>query len=81
MKFETIYHKMGQKSTPAMHLIIGDNNNCKGYLVGEPHQGLKYMFQMMNEARLSVGLMASSIATTAYYASLQYANERPQGRH
>jgi butyryl-CoA dehydrogenase len=80
MKFETIYHKMGQKSTPAMHLMIGDNNNCKGYLVGEPHQGLKYMFQMMNEARLSVGLMASSIATTAYYASLQYANERPQGR-
>jgi butyryl-CoA dehydrogenase len=76
----SIYHKMGQKSTPAMHLMIGDNNNCKGYLVGEPHQGLKYMFQMMNEARLGVGLMASSIATTAYYASLQYANERPQGR-
>lgn len=76
----SIYHKMGQKSTPAMHLMIGDNNNCKGFLVGEANQGLKYMFQMMNEARLGVGLMASAIATTAYYASLQYANERPQGR-
>lgn len=76
----SIYHKMGQKSTPAMHLMIGDNNNCKGYLVGEANQGLKYMFQMMNEARLGVGLMGASIATTAYYASLQYANERPQGR-
>ncbi len=76
----SIYHKMGQKSTPAMHLMIGDNNNCKGYLVGEANQGLKYMFQMMNEARLGVGLMGASIATAAYYASLQYANERPQGR-
>jgi butyryl-CoA dehydrogenase len=76
----SIYHKMGQKSTPAMHLMIGDNNNCKGYLVGEANQGLKYMFQMMNEARLGVGLMGAAIATNAYYASLQYALERPQGR-
>ncbi|KOY87173.1 acyl-CoA dehydrogenase [bacterium 336/3] len=76
----SIYHKMGQKSTPAMHLMIGDNNNCKGYLVGEANQGLKYMFQMMNEARLGVGVVGASIATNAYYASLQYAQERPQGR-
>jgi len=76
----SIYHKMGQKSTPAMHLMIGDNNNCKGYLVGEANQGLKYMFQMMNEARLGVGLVGTAIATNAYYAALQYAQERPQGR-
>ncbi|WP_448528320.1 acyl-CoA dehydrogenase [Raineya sp.] len=75
-----IYHKMGQKGTPAMHLMLGDNNDCIGYLVGEPHQGLKYMFQMMNEARLGVGLMSAAIATTAYYHALQYAQERPQGR-
>ncbi|MCS6796615.1 MAG: acyl-CoA dehydrogenase [Raineya sp.] len=75
-----IYHKMGQKGTPAMHLMLGDNNDCIGYLVGEAHQGLKYMFQMMNEARLGVGLMSAAIATTAYYHALQYANERPQGR-
>lgn len=76
----SIYHKMGQKGTPAMHLMLGDNNDCIGYLVGEPHQGLKYMFQMMNEARLGVGLMSAAIATTAYYHALQYAHERLQGR-
>ncbi len=75
-----VYHKMGQKSTPAVHYIAGDNDNCHGYLVGEPNKGLSYMFQMMNEARLGVGLMGAAIASAAYYASLEYANERPQGR-
>ena len=75
-----VYHKMGQKSTPAVHYIAGDNDNCHGWLVGEPNKGLSYMFQMMNEARLGVGLMGAAIASAAYYASLEYANERPQGR-
>lgn len=75
-----IYHKMGYKGAPIAHLMMGADNNCEGYLVGEPHQGLKYMFQMMNEARLGVGMNAVAIATAAYYASLEYAIERPQGR-
>jgi butyryl-CoA dehydrogenase len=75
-----IYHKMGQKATPAMHLTFGDKDNSIGYLVGEPNQGLKYMFQMMNEARLGVGMGGTYIASAAYYASLEYAKERPQGR-
>ena len=75
-----IYHKMGQKSTPAVHFIAGDKDNCEGWLVGEANQGLKYMFQMMNEARIGVGLMGAAIASAAYYASLEYAHERPQGR-
>jgi alkylation response protein AidB-like acyl-CoA dehydrogenase len=75
-----IYHKMGQKATPAMHLTFGDKDNSIGYLVGEANQGLKYMFQMMNEARLGVGMGAIYIASAAYYASLEYAKERPQGR-
>lgn len=75
-----IYHKMGYKGAPIAHLIMGANNHCEGYLLGEPHQGLKYMFQMMNEARLGVGMNAAAIATAAFYASLEYANERPQGR-
>lgn len=75
-----IYHKMGQKATPAMHLTFGDKDNSIGYLVGEPNQGLKYMFQMMNEARLGVGMGGAYIASAAYYASLEYAKERPQGR-
>ena len=75
-----IYHKMGQRSTPAMHLEFGANHNCKGWLIGDEGHGLFYMFQMMNSARLGVGLAGSSIASAAYYASLQYAKERPQGR-
>lgn len=75
-----IFHKMGQKSYSTAHLIMGENDNCRGYLVGEANHGLQYMFQMMNEARLSVGLSAAGTASAAYYASLQYAKERPQGR-
>lgn len=75
-----VYHKMGQKGVPAMHLTMGSNDNTIGYLVGQPHQGLPYMFQMMNEARIGVGMTAAAIATAAYYAALQYAKERPQSR-
>lgn len=77
---EGIYHKMGYKGAPIAHLMIGSNDGCEGYLVGEPNLGLKYMFQMMNEARLGVGMNAVAIATAAYQASLAYARERPQGR-
>lgn len=75
-----IYHKMGYKGAPIAHLMIGSSNNCEGYLVGEAHQGLRYMFQMMNEARLGVGMNAVAIATAAFQSSLAYAKERPQGR-
>jgi len=75
-----VYHKMGQKGVPAMHLTMGSNDNTMGYIVGQPHQGLPYMFQMMNEARIGVGMTAAAIATAAYYAALEYAKERPQSR-
>ncbi|MBC7892347.1 MAG: acyl-CoA dehydrogenase, partial [Sphingobacteriaceae bacterium] len=75
-----IYHKMGYKGAPIAHLTMGSRDDCQGYLVGESHQGLRYMFQMMNEARVGVGLNATAIATAAYYASLAYARERSQGR-
>ena len=75
-----IYHKMGQKATPAMHLGFGEKDDCIGYLLGEANRGLPNMFLMMNGARLGVGLGGIHIASAAYYASLQYANERPQGR-
>ncbi len=74
------FQKMGQRGYCTTHLVFGDNNGCKGWLVGEAHRGLPYMFQMMNESRIAVGLAAASIAMAAYQASLQYANERPQGR-
>lgn len=75
-----LYHKMGQKGTPALHLTFGEKDNCIGWLIGEPNQGLGYMFKMMNEARIGVGMTGAAIASSAYYASLQYANERPQSR-
>jgi alkylation response protein AidB-like acyl-CoA dehydrogenase len=75
-----VYHKMGYKGAPIAHLMVGSNDNTLGYLVGEPHKGLSYMFQMMNEARIGVGMNAAAIGTAAFYASLEYAKERPQGR-
>ncbi|MHA8055801.1 acyl-CoA dehydrogenase [Aquirufa nivalisilvae] len=75
-----LYHKMGQKGTPALHLSFGDKGDSIGYLVGEPNKGLSYMFQMMNEARLGVGMGGAYIASAAYHFSKQYANERSQGR-
>ncbi len=74
------FQKLGQKGYATAHMVFGENGGCKGHLVGEANNGLRYMFKMMNEARIEVGITATSIATAAYYASLQYANERPQGR-
>ncbi len=75
-----IFHKLGYRGCPIVQLSMGDKNNCRGWLVGEPHNGLKYMFQLMNQARIGVGIGAASIATAAYYASLDYAKTRRQGR-
>jgi butyryl-CoA dehydrogenase len=75
-----IYHKMGQKATPAMHLEFGEKDDCIGYLLGEANRGLPHMFLMMNGARLGVGMTGLYLTSVAYYTSLQYAQERPQGR-
>jgi alkylation response protein AidB-like acyl-CoA dehydrogenase len=74
------YQKMGQKGYCTTHLVFGEQDDCRAWLVGEPNYGLKYMFQMMNGARIAVGRGAVAIAAAAYHASLQYAQERPQGR-
>jgi alkylation response protein AidB-like acyl-CoA dehydrogenase len=74
------FQKMGQRGYCTTHLFFGDKEACQGWLVGEENQGLKYMFLMMNGARIGVGRGAAAIATAAYQASLNYANERSQGR-
>jgi butyryl-CoA dehydrogenase len=74
------FEKMGQKGYCTTHIVFGDNNDCRGWLVGEPNKGLSYMFQMMNEARIATGRMGTAIASAAYFSSLKYAKERPQGR-
>ena len=73
-------HKMGQRITPNCALNFGENRRCIGYLVGEPHRGLEYMFMMMNEARIGVGLSAVGAGYAGYLYSLEYARERAQGR-
>jgi alkylation response protein AidB-like acyl-CoA dehydrogenase len=73
-------HKLGARGTTNALLSFGEGNDCRGELVGEPHKGLAYMFQMMNEARISVGLGAASLAQAGFEYSLNYARERRQGR-
>ena len=74
-------HKMGYRGTVNTVLNFGEHGDCVGYLVGEPHKGLFYMFNMMNEARVGVGLGGVALGYTGYLHSLTYARERPQGRH
>ncbi|MBO3698452.1 acyl-CoA dehydrogenase [Roseivirga sp. E12] len=71
------FEKLGQRGYCTSHLAF---ENSEAWLVGEEHRGLSYMFQLMNEARIATGRMGAGIASAAYYASLQYAKERPQGR-
>ncbi|WP_317928432.1 acyl-CoA dehydrogenase [Halioxenophilus sp. WMMB6] len=75
-----LLHKMGYRNTTSTVLNFGEKDGAVGYLVGEPHKGLSYMFQMMNEARIGVGLGAASLGYQGYLASLDYARERRQGR-
>ena len=73
-------HKMGYRGTTNTLLHLGEDRPCVGHLLGEPHKGLAYMFHMMNEARIGVGLGATALGAAGYQASLAYARERPQGR-
>jgi alkylation response protein AidB-like acyl-CoA dehydrogenase len=70
-------HKMGQRGITNTVLNF---DGAVGYLVGEPHRGITYMFTMMNEARLGVGMGAVALGYTGYLKSVDYARERPQGR-
>jgi alkylation response protein AidB-like acyl-CoA dehydrogenase len=73
-------HKIGWRALPSLIMGFGERDDCRGWLVGEPNQGLGYMFQMMNEARIVVGLCGAATASVAYRESLSYARTRPQGR-
>ena len=75
-----IEHKMGINGNPTCTMNLGENGGAVGYLVGQPNEGLKYMFIMMNAARFSVGVQGMAIADRAYQSALQYAKERVQFR-
>ena len=73
-------HKIGWRGLPSLALNLGEQNDCVGWLIGEPNRGLACMFQMMNSARIMVGLHGVATASVAYQEALAYAKERPQGR-
>lgn len=73
--------KMGIHASPTCALSFGEKDNCIGYLVGKENAGMPIMFQMMNEARLGVGIQALAQASGAYMHSLRYADGRVQGPH
>ncbi len=74
-----IEHKMGLKGSATATLNFGDEGKCHGYLLGQELQGIQLMFQMMNEARLGVGLQGFAVGNVAYLHALKYAKERIQG--
>ncbi len=80
-------HKLGWRGTTNTLLNFGEGTypvrggaGAIGYLVGQPGEGLKCMFHMMNEARIGIGMAATMLGLAGYYASLDYAKNRPQGR-
>ena len=80
-------HKLGWRGTVNTLLNFGEGRypvrgaaGAIGYLVGKPGEGLRCMFHMMNEARIGVGLAATMLGLAGYYASLDYARTRTQGR-
>ncbi|MET0384670.1 MAG: acyl-CoA dehydrogenase [Polyangiales bacterium] len=76
----SIEHKMGIAGSSTCVLNFGENDSCRGYLVGTvEHQGIAQMFQMMNGARILVGMQGVAAASSAYLNALEYAKDRKQG--
>ena len=76
----SIEHKLGIHASPTCVMAFGDNGGAVGYLLGEANRGLEYMFIMMNEARLGVGLQGIAVGERSYQQALGYARDRKQGR-
>jgi len=73
-------HKMGWRGTVNTSLAFGRGGRCMGERIGVEHRGLEYMFQLMNEARIGVGLCSVALGYAGYVCALGYARERLQGR-
>lgn len=76
----SLEHKLGIKASPTCVMSFGDEEGAIGFLIGEEQRGMEYMFTMMNNARLSVGIQGVAIAERAYQQALAYARQRVQGR-
>ncbi len=75
-----VEEKMGIHASATCAMALGSKGKCVGYLLGEPRQGMKIMFNMMNGARMATGLQALAYASAAYMLAVNYARERIQGR-
>ena len=80
LRCNSIEHKLGIHASPTCVIEFGGDEGAVGYLVGEENQGMAYMFTMMNNARLAVGVQGVAIAERAYQDAVAYAQERTQGR-
>jgi alkylation response protein AidB-like acyl-CoA dehydrogenase len=80
VKCVSIEHKLGIHASPTAVMAYGEKDGATGYIVGEPHRGLEYMFIMMNAARLSVGLEGVAVGERAYQRALAWSRERMQGK-
>jgi 3-(methylsulfanyl)propanoyl-CoA dehydrogenase len=76
----SIEHKLGIHLSPTCVMAFGQSEGAIGYLVGEPHHGLEYMFIMMNSARLAVGVQGIGLAERGLQQALQFSRTRVQGR-
>jgi alkylation response protein AidB-like acyl-CoA dehydrogenase len=76
----SIEHKIGIHASPTCVMSYGENDGAIGYLIGEENRGIEYMFVMMNNARLAVGLQGLAIAERAYQQAVSFAKERVQGK-
>lgn len=76
-----VEHKMGIHASPTCTLLFGRRGRCRGHLLGEEGQGMALMFEMMNAARIEVGVQGAAVASAAFEAARAYAHEREQMRH
>ena len=76
-----IEHKLGIHGSPTCSMLFGRESSCRGFLLGEPNSGMKLMFEMMNAARIEVGLQGMAVAAASQQAAVDFAKERVQGRH
>ncbi|MBN9531356.1 MAG: acyl-CoA dehydrogenase [Alphaproteobacteria bacterium] len=81
LRVVSLEHKLGIHASPTCVMSFGDGGGAVGWLLGEENKGMRCMFTMMNNARLSVGLQGVAIAERAYQQALAYARDRKQGRH
>ncbi len=77
----SLEHKLGINASPTAVMLFGENEGAEGYLIGEENRGIEYMFTMMNNARLAVGLEGVAIAERAYQRARTFAEDRVQGRN